>query len=112
MCTSLGQFAASPLKDHLPLQRQMLRKNWSNELEWNHEQEEELETARRVLSDSSQMIRQFDPTLAFGLIVDTAKTTGIGYILFQVNPRFPIATQLADISDDRAGPMNFSLQGR
>ena len=37
LCTSLGQFAASPLKDRLPLQRQMLRKNWSNELKWNHE---------------------------------------------------------------------------
>ena len=89
----------------------MLRKNWSNCLEWNHEQVEEFETARHLLSDSSQMIRPFDPTLALGLIVDTAKTTGIGYILFQFNPAFPIATQLADILDTRAGPMNFSLQG-
>ena len=78
LCTSLGQFASSPLRDRLPLQRQMLRKNWSNELKWNHEQEEEFETARRVLSDSSQMIRPFDPSLALGLVVDTAKTTGIG----------------------------------
>ena len=87
------------------------RKNWSNELKWNHEQEEEFETARRVLSDSSQMIRPFDPSLALGLVVDTAKTTGIGYILFQFNPRYPVAVELLDPSDDRAGPMNFYLQG-
>ena len=78
LCTSLGQFASSPLKDRLPLQRQLLLKNWSNKLRWNHEQEEEFETARRVLSNSSQMLRPFDPSLAMGLVVDTAKRTGIG----------------------------------
>ena len=111
LCTSLGQLASSPLKDRLPLQRQMLRKNWSNELRWNHEQEEEFETVSWVLSDSSQMLRPFDPSFAMGLVVDTAKMTGIGYILFQFNPRFPVASELLDPSDGRAGPMNFSLQG-
>ena len=89
----------------------MLRKNYSNKLKWNHEQEEEFETARRVLSDSSQMLQPFNPALAMGLVVDTAKTTGIGYILFQFDPRFPPACALADQSAATVGPMNFSLQG-
>ena len=38
LCTSLGQFTYSPLKDCLPLQRELLRKNYSNQLAWNHEQ--------------------------------------------------------------------------
>ena len=46
-----------------------------------------------------------------GLVVDTAKTTGIGYILFQFDPLFPPACALADQSVAMAGPMNFSLQG-
>ena len=32
LCTSLGEFASSPLKDRLVLQRELLRKNHSNEL--------------------------------------------------------------------------------
>ena len=36
----------------------------------------EFETARRVLSDSSQPL---NPALAMGLVVDIAKTTDIGY---------------------------------
>ena len=40
------QFAASPLKDWLCLQRQLLRKNYSKELRWNHKQEEEFKTAK------------------------------------------------------------------
>ena len=39
---------------------------------------EEFETARQVLSDSSQMLQPFNPALAMGLVVDTAITTGIG----------------------------------
>ena len=77
------QFAASPLKDRLRLQRQLLRKNYSNELRWNHKQEEEFKTVRRVLSDSSQMLQPFNPALAMGLVVDTAKTMGIGFILLE-----------------------------
>ena len=30
LCTSLGQFASSPLRNRLPLQRHMLRKNWNH----------------------------------------------------------------------------------
>ena len=30
LCTSLVQFASSPLKDRLQLQRELLRKNYSN----------------------------------------------------------------------------------
>ena len=93
----------------LPLQQQLLLKNWSNKLRWNHKKEEE--TARRVLSNSLQMLRPFDPSLAMGLVVDTAKTTGIGNILFQFNPRLPVALELLDPADGCAGPMNFSLQG-
>ena len=40
----LGQFTFSPLKDRLPL-----RKNYSNELQWNQEQAMELETARSLI---------------------------------------------------------------
>ena len=36
LCTSLGKFASSPLKDRLTLQRELLRKNHSNQLAWNH----------------------------------------------------------------------------
>ena len=61
LCTSLGQFASSPLKDRLPLQRELLRKNYSNQLTWNQEQSQEFKIARQVLSDSSQMLRPFDP---------------------------------------------------
>ena len=32
LCTPLGLFASSPLKDRLPLQHELLRKNYSNEL--------------------------------------------------------------------------------
>ena len=72
---------------------------------------EEFETARHVFSDSSQMLQPFNPSLAMGLVVDTAKTTGIGYILFKFNPLFPPACALADQPGATAGPMNFSLQG-
>ena len=111
LCTSLGQFASSPLKDRLPLQRELLRKNYSNQLPWNEEQVREFETARRILSDSSQMIRPFDPELTMGLVVDTAKTTGLGYILFQFDPSLPPATEVPEGRASRAGPMNFALQG-
>ena len=80
--TSLGQFAAFPLKDRLPLKQQFLQKNYSKKLKWNHKQMEEFETARQEFSDSSQMLQPFNPALAMGLVVDTAKTNGIGYILF------------------------------
>ena len=46
-----------------------------------------------------------------GLLADTAKTTGIGYILFQFDPRFPVATLMAEGVEARAGPRNFALQG-
>ena len=72
---------------------------------------EEFETARRVLSNSSQMLRPFDPELKMGLVVDTAKTTGLGYILFQLDPCFPPASEVPEGQELRAGPMNFSLQG-
>ena len=57
LCTSLGQFVSSPPKDRLPLQRELLMKNYSNLLQWNDEQIEEFETARRILSNLSQMLR-------------------------------------------------------
>ena len=41
LCTSLVQFASSPLKDRLQLQRELLRKNYSNQLAWNNEQIQE-----------------------------------------------------------------------
>ena len=107
----LKQFAASPLKERLSLQRHLLWKNYSNKLKWKNKQVEEFETERKVMFDSSQMLCPFDPTLAMGLVVNPAKTTGIGYILFQFNPRFPPACELADQSTAAAGPMNFSLQG-
>ena len=46
-----------------------------------------------------------------GLLVDTAKTTGIGYILFQFDLRYPLGRLLPELADMLAGPMNFSLQG-
>ena len=55
---SLGQFASSPHKDHLPLQRELLRKNYSNKLQWNQEQAEEFKTTRRVLSNYFRKIRE------------------------------------------------------
>ena len=79
----MGQFASSPLKDRLPLQRELLRKNYSNQLAWNYQQVEVFETAQRVLSNSSQMLCPFNPDLKMDLVVNTAKTTGLGYILFQ-----------------------------
>ena len=71
----------------------------------------ELETARRVLSNFSQMLQPFNLALAMGLAVDTAKTTGIGYILFQFDPRYPPACELLGFVESMAGPMNFLLQG-
>ena len=55
------------------------------------------------------MLQPFNPTLAMGLVVDTAKTTCIGYILFQLDP-LPPACELIDQPTAVAGPMN-SLQG-
>ena len=49
LCTLLGQFTSSPLKDRLPLQRELPRKNYSIKLQWNHKQMEEFETAWLVL---------------------------------------------------------------
>ena len=46
-----------------------------------------------------------------GLIVDMAKTTGLGYILFQFDPLLPPACEMTGTEEARAGPMNFSLQG-
>ena len=57
------------------------------------------------------MLQPFNLALAMGLVVNTAKTTGIGYILFQFDQRFPPARVLEDQSVTTAGPMNFSLQG-
>ena len=107
----MGQFTSSLLKDRLPLQRKLLRKNYSNQLQWNLEQVEEFEIARHIVSNSSQMLRPFDPELKMGLVVDTAKTTGLGYILFQFDPRFPPTCEVPEGQESRAGPMNFSLQG-
>ena len=78
LCTSLKQFASSPLKERLSLQRHLLWKNYSSKLKWNNKQVEEFETERKVLFDSSQMLRPFDQTLPMGLEVNPAKTTGIG----------------------------------
>ena len=64
----------------------MLRKNHSYELLWNHKQAKEFSTARSLLSDMSPMLKPFNPELSLGLLVDTAMTTGIAYILFQVDP--------------------------
>ena len=57
------------------------------------------------------MLRPFDPKLKMGLVVDTAKAMGLGYILFQFDPRFPPAREVPDGQSSKAGPMNFSLQG-
>jgi hypothetical protein len=81
----LGEFASSPLKDRLVLQQELLRKYYANHLPWNPEQVAEFETARAILSSSSQMLKPFDQALA--LLADKAKTTGIGFILFQFDPR-------------------------
>ena len=64
-----------------------------------------------MLSKSSQMLRPFNPELAMGLEVNTAKTTGLKYILFQFDPLFPPACKMTDIREAKAGPMNFLLQG-
>ena len=52
LCMSLGEFASSPLKDCLMLQREVLRKNHSGNLPWNQEQVAVFEMARDILSDS------------------------------------------------------------
>ena len=57
------------------------------------------------------MLRPFNPELKMGLVVDTAKTTGLGYILFQFDPRFPPAAEVPFRQKSKAGPMNLSLQG-
>ena len=46
-----------------------------------------------------------------GLLVDTAKTVCLSYILFQFDPRYPPGRQLPESADMLAGLMNFSLQG-
>ena len=90
----MGQFVSSPLKDRLSLQCKLLRKNYSNELEWNHKQIEEFKTARRVLSNLSPMLRPFDPELSIGLVVETVKTTGLGYILLSCANLSPIESKV------------------
>ena len=57
------------------------------------------------------MLRPFDPELKMGLVVDTAKTTGLGYKLFQFDPRFTPACEAPKGQKSRSGPMNFALQG-
>ena len=42
------------------------------------------------------MLQPFDPVIAMGLLVDTAKTTGIGYIIFQFDPKYPPGCQLPE----------------
>ena len=88
LCMSLGQFTSLQLKDCLELQQELLWKNYSNDLQWNQEQVTEFKMAREVLYNSLQMLQPFNPVLAMGLLVDTAKTTGIGYILFQFDPKY------------------------
>ena len=57
------------------------------------------------------MLRPFDQALALGLLADTAKTTSIGFILLQFDPRYPPGQQLPEGAEMLAGPMNFALQG-
>ena len=111
LCTSLREFASSPLKDRLLLQRGLLRKNYVNHLPWNPEQVAEFETARAIFFSSSQMLKPFDQALALGLLADTVKTTGIGFILFQFDLRYPPGQRLPEGAEMLAGPMNFALQG-
>ena len=111
LCTSRGEFASSPLKDRLELQQELLRKNYFNNLQWNQKQVAEFEMVRDVSSNSSQMLQSFNPALAMGLHVDTDKTTGIGYILFQFDPRYPPGCRLPESVETLVSPMNFSLQG-
>ena len=89
LCMSLSQFASSPLKDRLHLQSFILMKKRLNKITWNPGQIKEFETARKLLSDTSQMIKPFNLEPVLGLVVDTAKTTCIGYILFQFDPLSP-----------------------
>ena len=57
------------------------------------------------------MLTPFNQALALGLLADTAKTTGISFILFQFDPRYPPGHRLPDGAEMLAGPMNFALQG-
>ena len=93
------------------MQRELLRKNHSGDLPWNQEQVAEFKTARNILSDSLQVLHPFNQALALGLLADTAKTTGIGFILFQFDPRYPPGQLLPEGAEMLAGPRNFALQG-
>ena len=93
------------------LQQELLRKKHSNHLPWNPEQVAEFETARAILSNASQMLSPFNQALALGLLADTAKATGVGFILFQFDPRYPPGQQLPEGAEMLARPMNFALQG-
>ena len=89
----------------------MLRKNHSNELLWNHKQAKEFETASSLLSETSQMLKPFNPELSLGLLVDTAKTTGIEYILFHFDPLSPPGKPPMKSTNPAFGQLNFALQG-
>ena len=57
------------------------------------------------------MLSPFNQALALGLLANIAKTMGIGFILFQFDPRYPPGQRLPEGAEMLAGSMNVALQG-
>merc|ERR1712082_19444 len=88
LCQSLGHFAPTQLHVALDLQREICRNTQNSRCVWSPEAVKEFELAREILSRPS-VLHKFEQKWDLGLAVDTAKSLGVGIILFQFDARKP-----------------------